>query len=40
MRYEKPKIEVLLFKEVDVIRTSVGTEDVVPGNGVKAPDEW
>lgn len=42
MRYEKPEIEVFILKEAYVIRTSVGTENVVPDTGVQAPgeDEW
>lgn len=40
MRYEKPEMEVINLELETVIRTSVGTENVVPNDGVPAPEEW
>ena len=40
MKYEKPEMEVLTLESETVIRTSVGTEDVVPNTGASAPGVW
>lgn len=40
MRYEKPEMEVITFEVETVIRTSVGTENVVPNTGASAPEDW
>lgn len=43
MKYERPEIEVLEFKEKDVILTSSTTGETSGdgnGNRVIAPDEW
>lgn len=40
MRYEKPEMEVINLELETVIRTSVGTEDVVPNTGASAPSVW
>lgn len=40
MRYEKPEMEVLILGSKTVIRTSVGTEGVVPDKGAYAPEDW
>ena len=40
MRYENPEMEIITLELETVIRTSVGTEDVVPGTGASAPKVW
>jgi hypothetical protein len=42
MRYEKPEMEVLFLKEMDVIRTSLTGNTTGSGNDndPDAPDEW